>query len=71
MVISIWICGQCCRMCWGDRTYVLDMWSVFCVWVLGSNIAIVLYVPGTSGQWTVCNHVVNAVCSVCGWWDLI
>ena len=42
-----WTCGQCC---------------VFCMWVVGSNIAI----------WSVCaGHMVSAVCSLCGWWDLI
>ena len=66
-----WTCGQ---------------YSVFCMWVLGSNIVIglcimdmwsVLYVPYVGGGILYSNstmstgHVVSAVCSICGWWDLI
>ena len=41
------VCGQC---------------FVFHMWMLGSNIAIIIR--------TVCTgHVVSVVCSVCGWWD--
>ena len=65
-----WTCGQCC---------------VFCMWVVGSNIVIGVYVLD---MWSVlfvvyvsdmfkysdCNersgHVVSVVCSVYWLWDL-
>ena len=46
---------------------ILDMWSVFFVfhmWLLGSNIAIIVRTVRTG-------NVVSVVCSVYGCWDLI
>ena len=43
---------------------VLDMWSVFCVSYVAVRIS--------HSHRTVCaGHVVSAVCSVSGWWDII
>ena len=35
---------------------------MFHIWLLGSNIAIIIKTVFTG-------HVVSVVCSVCGWWD--
>ena len=43
---------------------IMDMWSVLCVPYVGGGIKY--------SDRTVHNgHVVSAVCSICGWWDLI
>ena len=47
--VAYWICGQC---------------FVFHMWLLGSNIAIIIRNVRTG-------HVVSVVCSVYGCWDLI
>ena len=59
-------------MCW---TY--GQCYVFSMWVLGSNIVIGLYCAGhmvtghSSDRSVLTGHVVSAVCSLCGCWDLI
>ena len=66
-----WTCGQCCVFCmWvvGSEivigVYVLDMWSVLCVLYMGGGVL-------NSDRTVLTGHVVSAVCSLCGWWDLI
>ena len=66
-----WTCGQCCVFCmWvvGSEivigVYVLDMWSVLCVLYVGGGVL-------NSDRTVLTGHVVSAVCSLCGWWDLI
>ena len=49
---------------WNERTGYVVQCFVFHMWLLGSNIAIIIR--------TVCTrHVVSVVCSVTWWWDLI
>ena len=44
--------------------YVLDMWSVLCVLYMGGGMKY--------SDMSVCaGHMVSAMCSLCGWWDLI
>ena len=66
-----WTCGQCClsHMCVVGsniviRLYVLDMWSVLCVLYAGGRF-------NYSDRSVCTGHVVSAVCSICGCWDLI
>ena len=44
--------------------YVLDMWSVLCVLYMGGGVL-------NSDRTVLTGHVVSAVCSLSGWWDLI
>ena len=44
--------------------YVLDIWSVVCVLHVGGGIKY-------SDRTVLTGHMVSAVCSLCGWWDLI
>ena len=44
--------------------YSLDMWSVLCVIYVSGGIQ---YSDRSVGA----GHMVSAVCSLCGWWDVI
>ena len=66
-----WTYGQCCVFSmWvvGSNiaigVYVLDMWSVLCVLYVGGGMKY-------SDRSVCAGHMVSAVCSLCGWWDLI
>ena len=43
---------------------IMDKWSVLCVPYVGVGIYY-------SSRNVHTGHVVSAVCSICGWWDLI
>ena len=43
---------------------IMDKWSVLCVPYVGVGIYY-------SSRTVHTGHVVSAVCSICGWWDLI
>ena len=44
--------------------YIKGMWSMLCVPYVGVGVKY-------SDRNVCTGHVVSAVCSVCGWWDLI
>ena len=44
--------------------YVLDMWSVLVIIYVGGGMKY-------SDMSVYVGHMVSAVCSLCGWWDLI
>ena len=66
-----WTCGHCCVFSmWvvGSNIviglYSLDIWSVLCVLYVGGGMKY-------SDRTVLTGHMVSAVCSLCGCWDVI